>query len=52
MKHQSWLFKLLKMIGIVKEYEVSKKEMCDYARSICDENCVDCAWNEKSKEKE
>ena len=37
---------LLKRLGLIKTYEVSKKEMCERAKSICSGNCDSCAWNE------
>lgn len=27
--------------------EVSKKEMCESAKSVCNGNCETCAWNEE-----
>ena len=46
MKKESWFIRLLKKIGLIKSYEVSKKEMCKQAESICDRNCYKCAWYE------
>ena len=39
-------YRLLKWIGMIKTYEVSKKEMCKNAKSVCNKNCESCAWNE------
>ena len=36
---------LLKKLGIIETYEISKEEMCKNARDICDKNCKMCAWN-------
>ncbi len=36
---------LLKKLGIIKTYEISKEEMCKNARNICNKNCKMCAWN-------
>lgn len=47
MKKESWFIRLLKKIGLIKTYEVNKKEMCKQARSICDKKCYKCAWNYK-----
>ena len=44
MKEESWFIRLLKKIGLIKTYEVSKKEMCERAKSICNKNCSSCAW--------
>ena len=46
MKNRSILYRFLKWIGLIKSYEVSKKEMCEKAKSICNGNCETCAWNE------
>ena len=35
MREESWFYRLLKRIGLIKTYEVSKKEMCERAKSIC-----------------
>ena len=47
MREESWFYRLLKRIGIIKTYEVSKKEMCERAKSICSKNCESCAWYEE-----
>lgn len=41
---ESILIKFLKFVGIIKPYEISKKEMCDRAKSICNKNCDSCTW--------
>lgn len=46
MKKESWFYKLLKWIGLIKEYEISKKEICENSKSICSRNCESCAWYE------
>ena len=46
MTKESWFIKLLKKIGFIKTYQVSKKEMCERAKSICNRNCECCAWYE------
>lgn len=46
MKRESWFYKLLKWLGLIKECEISKKEMCENAKSTCDRNCDGCAWYE------
>ena len=46
MRKESWLYKLFRFIGLIKTYEVSKKEMCESAKSICNKNCASCAWHE------
>lgn len=45
MNKELWFYRLLKKIGLIKEYEVSKKEMCESAKSVCSGNCESCAWN-------
>lgn len=46
MNKESWIYKLLKWIGLIKEYEVSRKEMCEKSKSICNMNCESCVWHE------
>lgn len=46
MREESWFYKLLKKLGIIKEYEYSKKAMCERAKSVCSRNCENCAWHE------
>ena len=46
MKKESWIYRLLKWIGLIKEYKVDKKEMCEKAKSICNNNCESCIWNQ------
>ena len=47
MNRESWWRRLLKLIGIIKSYEVSKSEMCKRAQSVCNKHCDSCAWNEQ-----
>ena len=44
---ESWFVKFLRKIGLIKTYEISKKEMCERAKSICNGNCEGCAWHER-----
>ena len=46
MKKESIFIRFLKWIGIIKEYEISKSEMCKNAQNICSHNCSICAWGE------
>lgn len=46
MKKESLFHRFLKWIGLIKTYEVSKKEMCENAKSVCNGNCESCAWHE------
>ena len=50
MREESWFIRLLRKIGLIKSCEVSKKEMCERAKSICSGNCESCAWYEAEKE--
>ena len=43
---ESWFYKLLKRIGLIKTYTISKKEMCERSKSICNKKCENCAWYE------
>ena len=46
MKQESWFIRLLKRIGLIKEYTISKRKMCENAKSICNKDCEYCAWHE------
>ena len=54
MKEQTFLqrilLKILKKIGLVKEFEVDKANMCKRAveSGVCPKTCEICAWNEKA----
>lgn len=39
--------KILKKVGIIKEFEVDNSEMCQRAVSsgVCPNSCEICAWN-------
>ena len=45
MRKQSWFYKFLKWLGLIKEYKIDKKTMCENAKSICNKDCEHCAWN-------
>lgn len=47
MKKESWFYRLLKWLGLVKTYEVSKKEICEQAKFMCNKDCKHCAWYEE-----
>lgn len=49
MGKESWFRRLLKKIGLIKTYEVSKKEMCIRAvkAGVCPGCCFKCAWGER-----
>lgn len=46
MREESWLYRLLRRLGLIKSYEVSKKEMCKQAQTVCNKRCNSCAWHE------
>ena len=41
---ENLLIRILKSLGLIVEYEVSKKDMCKQAQSICKHDCEHCAW--------
>lgn len=43
---ESWFYRFLKWLGIIKPYEVNKDEMCRRAISsgVCPNDCSSCAW--------
>lgn len=43
---ESLFIRLLKEIGLIEEKEISKKQMCKNAQSVCSHNCECCAWRE------
>lgn len=40
----SWWRKLLIKLGIIKQIEINKKEMCLEAQAFCNRNCTNCIW--------
>lgn len=44
---QGILLKILKKLGLVKEFEVDKADMCKRAvdSGVCPNSCEVCAWN-------
>ena len=44
---ESWLYRLLKWLKLIKTHNVSKKEMCERAKDICNKKCESCAWYEE-----
>ena len=46
MKKESWFIRLLKKIGLIKAYKVDKKDMCERAKFICNDDCESCSWYE------
>lgn len=40
---------ILKKLGIIKTIPIEKKEMCERAQSICNQDCVNCAWYEEDR---
>lgn len=52
MGKQSWFYRLLKRIGLIKSYEITeeqKAEMCRMAcaSGVCPRDCERCAWGMK-----
>ena len=45
---ENFFIRFLKFIGIIKTYEVSKRDMCENAQKsgTCGKCCADCAWFE------
>lgn len=48
-KKDNFIIRFLKKIGLIKEYEISKSEMCKNAQSVCNHNCDTCAWKENKQ---
>lgn len=53
MSEETWLQKIFGAVGrflcklVMHEYGVSKREMCESAKSVCNRNCESCAWHEE-----
>ena len=53
MGEETWLQKIFGAVDrflcklVMHEYEVSKREMCESAKSVCNRNCESCAWHEE-----
>lgn len=45
------LLKILKKLGLIKEFEIDKSEMCKRAvdSGVCPKSCEICAWNIETK---
>lgn len=43
-ERENIFIRILKRLGIITEYEVSKEDMCKQAQSICNHDCEHCAW--------
>ena len=43
-EHENIFIRILKRLGIITEFEVSKEDMCKQAQSICNHDCEHCAW--------
>lgn len=39
------IIRLLRWLGILKPVPISKGEMCEQAKSVCNKECANCAWN-------
>ena len=50
MKKETWFYRVLKRIGLIKEYKINKKEMCERAKSVCSGDCECCIWHEDKEE--
>ena len=46
MRKESFIYRLLQRIGLIKTRKVSKKEMCENAKPVCNKKCERCAWYE------
>ena len=52
MKKQSWLYRLMKKIGLIKSYTITEAqivEMCNRSISsgVCPNDCDRCAWGRR-----
>ena len=49
-ERENIFIRVLKRLGIITEFEVSKEDMCKQARSICNHDCEHCAWHTERSE--
>ena len=42
-ERENIFIRILKRLGIITEFEVSKEDMCKQAQSICNHDCEHCA---------
>ena len=49
-ERENLLTRILKRLGLIVEYEVSKEDMCKQAQSICNHDCEHCAWQTERSE--
>ena len=49
-ERENILIRILKRLGIIVEYEVSKENMCKQAQSICNHDCDHCVWQTERSE--
>ena len=49
-ERENLLTRILKRLGLIVEYEVSKEDMCKQAQSICNHDCEYCAWRKEQDE--
>lgn len=45
-KFRIFLDKVLRWFSVIDPLEISKKEMCERAQSVCYKNCATCAWHD------
>lgn len=50
-ERENIFIRILKRLGIITEFEVSKEDMCKEAQSICNHDCEHCAWQTERKDK-
>lgn len=51
-ERENLLTRILKRLGLIVEFEVSKEDMCKQAQSICNHDCEHCAWQTERSENE
>lgn len=49
-ERENIFIRILKRLGIITEFEVSKEDMCKQAQSICNHDCEHCAWQTERSE--
>lgn len=49
-ERENLLTRILKRLGLIVEYKVSKEDMCKQTQSVCNHDCEHCAWQTERSE--
>lgn len=46
---ESIFIKIFKWLGLIEKRPISKSEMCEQAKDICNHDCASCAWGREEE---